>query len=597
MKTVRTAMRKLAWTFLFIAIAAISLGTTVCQVRAQEDESRFREEELVQMLAPIALYPDSLIAQMLMAATYPLEVVEAERWLRDNPELQGDALSDALREKPWDPSVKSLCYFPDVLFAMSDKLDQTRKLGDAFLIQEQEVMDTIQELRRRAREQGNLETTEEQQVIVEQEVVRIEPASPEIVYVPVYDPYYVYGPWWYPAYPPYYWYYPPWFFGSSISISFGPRIFISGGFFSWVWFDWYVHRIYIDVFRTYRFHRYPVRPSYERNYWRHDPRHRRGIAYRDRKTSEHFGVPTQRLQSPRPETRGYPRGTVEKMAPPPLTTSPTPSRERTLAPQPLREPQKTQTAPLRKMQPSAPAQGRERAIAPEPRLEPQSVQPLPPRVTPRSAPAESSETEKTPPAPLRKMQPSAPASGRERTIAPEPRLEPQSVQPSPSRITPRSVPAERSETERIPSAPAPGRERTIAPEPRSEPRTVQPPPPRIIPRPAPAERIETEKTPSASVPRRERSIAPEPRPEPQSVQPPPPRVIPQPAPAEKSEPEKIPPSSVRDTPFRGITEGSSERRAGERGEESRRSGEAQRQNESEKRPEDPLRKRGDGPRR
>ena len=114
------------------------------------------------MLAPIALYPDSLIAQILMASTYPLEMVEAERWLRQNKELKGDALDDALQEKTWDPSVQSLCHFPDVLFAMSDKLDQTRKLGDAFLSQEDDVMATIQELRRKAEEQGNLKTTKEQ---------------------------------------------------------------------------------------------------------------------------------------------------------------------------------------------------------------------------------------------------------------------------------------------------------------------------------------------------------------------------------------------------------------------------------------------------
>lgn len=273
MAATRHLIQKMIWAFIMIAI---SLGTTVSYVQAEND-LRFRQEELVQMLAPIALYPDSLIAQMLMAATYPLEIVEAERWRRDNEELQGDALADALRDKDWDPSIKSLCYFPDVLFAMSDKLDQTRRLGDAFLVQEQEVMDTIQELRRRAREQGNLRSTGEQKVIVEQEIVRIEPASSRIVYVPVYDPYYVYGPWWYPAYPPYYWYYPSYPFVGGISISFGPRIFLGAGLFSWVWFDWHVHRIHIDVPRTYYFHRYPARPSYDRYYWRHEPSHRRGV--------------------------------------------------------------------------------------------------------------------------------------------------------------------------------------------------------------------------------------------------------------------------------------------------------------------------------
>jgi hypothetical protein len=116
---------------------------------------------------------------------------------------------------------------------MSEKLDQTRKLGDAFLSQEDEVMATLQELRLKATEQGNLKTTETQKVIVEREFIRIEPSDPEVVYVPVYDPLYVYGPWWYPAYPPYYWYYPPGFVVTGGYVGFGPQIFVGGGFFSW----------------------------------------------------------------------------------------------------------------------------------------------------------------------------------------------------------------------------------------------------------------------------------------------------------------------------------------------------------------------------
>ncbi|MFO7605678.1 MAG: DUF3300 domain-containing protein [Desulfurivibrionaceae bacterium] len=330
MKTIRAIMRRLAWTF--IAIFIISLGATARPAGAQEEEGdRFRKEELVQMLAPIALYPDSLIAQILMASTYPLEVVEAERWRRDNQTLQGDALSEALREKPWDPSVKSLCYFPDVLIAMSEKLDQTRKLGDAFLVQEQEVMDTIQELRQKAREQGTLQTTAEQKVIVERETILIEPASPQVVYVPVYDPYYVYGSWWYPSYPPYYWYYPRHHFASDVYFSFGPRVFIGSGIFSWVWFDWQVHRIHIDVPKTFFFHRHRVRPSRDRLHWRHDPRHRRGVAYRDRRTGERFGLPTLRRRSLSPETRGFPAGTVS-----------TPDRQRTITPERRRQQQRVQ---------------------------------------------------------------------------------------------------------------------------------------------------------------------------------------------------------------------------------------------------------------
>jgi hypothetical protein len=284
----------------------------------------FSKEELTQMLAPIALYPDSLVAQILMASTYPLEIVEAERWLRDNKNLKGDALDDVLKEMNWDPSVKSLCHFPEVLLALSDKLDQTRKLGDAFLGQEDEVMATIQELRQKAEEQGNLRSSREQNVIVEQDIIRIEPANPEVVYVPVYDPLYVYGPWWYPSYPPYYWYYP---FGVSFNsgfIGFGPSIHLGFGLFSWTFFDWNHRRIHIDVNKTHRFHRHHIGRDFDRHgrtYWRHDAGHRRGVAYRDRRTSDHFGGRPARLSPATPETRGFsgrridqraPRGTFER---------------------------------------------------------------------------------------------------------------------------------------------------------------------------------------------------------------------------------------------------------------------------------------------
>ena len=158
MRTTRIIIGSLAW--IMIAMLLVPPGTMAQDAGESEQADRFSKEELTQMLAPIALYPDSLTAEILMASTYPLELVEAERWLRQNKELKGDALNTALQEKTWDPSVKSLCHFPEILFAMSDKLDQTRKLGDAFLSQEDEVMAVIQELRHRAESQGNLNTTE-----------------------------------------------------------------------------------------------------------------------------------------------------------------------------------------------------------------------------------------------------------------------------------------------------------------------------------------------------------------------------------------------------------------------------------------------------
>ena len=193
MRATTLTIRGLAW--MIITMLFISSGIPAEGYEQPEQIDAFRQEELDQMLAPIALYPDSLIAQILMASTYPLEIVQAERWLEQNKTLKGNALDDALKKKSWDPSIKSLCHFPDVLFAMSNKLDQTSKLGDAFLSQNDDVMATVQQLRRKAEIQGNLMTTREQQVIHEQDTIRIEPAVRQVVYVPVYDPLYVYGPW------------------------------------------------------------------------------------------------------------------------------------------------------------------------------------------------------------------------------------------------------------------------------------------------------------------------------------------------------------------------------------------------------------------
>ena len=306
----KRVLYKVVCLFIFF-LMAFPIPALSQQTEDEASYEAFSNEELAQMLAPIALYPDSLIAQILMASTYPLEVVDAERWLRQNKNLKDDALNNALQEKTWDPSIKSLCHFPDVLLAMSEKLDQTRKLGDAFLSQGEDVMTTIQELRQKAEEQGNLKTTREQQVIVEREIIRIEPADPEVVYVPVYDPLYVYGPGWYPAYPPYYWYYPPGFITGNY-IRFGPRVFIGIGLFSWVWFDWPVHHIYIDIHKTKRFHRYDRRRDFDRSDWRHKPSHRKGVAYRERETSQRFGSRPSRVSPTNPEIRGYPARKIEK---------------------------------------------------------------------------------------------------------------------------------------------------------------------------------------------------------------------------------------------------------------------------------------------
>jgi len=193
-------------------------------------------EQLQQLVAPIALYPDSLVAQILAASTYPEQVVEADRWVQANPDLKGAALGQAVDQQPWDPSVKALTAFPSVLGNMDKNLSWTSALGDAYYNQQQDVMDAIQVMRQRAGAAGNLKTTPQQIVTTQGPTIVVEPADPDIVYVPAYDPWLVYGlplvawPGWY-AYPGI-WYGGPYLF-------FGPGYGIGwfGGY-GWGWGHW-----------------------------------------------------------------------------------------------------------------------------------------------------------------------------------------------------------------------------------------------------------------------------------------------------------------------------------------------------------------------
>ena len=199
-----------SWKYAVIGLAVICLALPATLFAQQAPAKVFKQEELDQLLAPIALYPDDLLTQILMASTYPLEVVQAERWAKQNKSLKGDALKSALEKQSWDDSVKALAPFPDVLTMMSEKLEWTQKLGDAFLAQQKDVMDTVQKLRRKAAEAGNLKSSKEQEVKKEGDIIIVQAANPQVVYVPAYNPTVVYGAWAYPAYPPYPVYaYPP----------------------------------------------------------------------------------------------------------------------------------------------------------------------------------------------------------------------------------------------------------------------------------------------------------------------------------------------------------------------------------------------------
>lgn len=302
MKALRIFFHCLACVIIFMLVIPSGIMAQA-YVETTGQPVKFKQEELAQMLAPIALYPDSLVAQILMASTYPIEVVEAERWLRTNQNLISDELDRALQEKPWDVSIKSLCHFPQVLYTMSEKLEQTTVLGDAFMVQQDAVMDTIQYLRARALEHGNLITTKEQTVIVEKEIIRIEPVYTQVIYVPVYDPLYVYGPWWYPAYPPYHWYRPNRRTFSNGIVGFSTGFIVGFGISSWNWCDWHHHHIYVDIHKIGRFHRFDKgkRDFDDRYAWRHKPLHRRVVVYRkdsvvksSGRSVQHFSAASQK---------------------------------------------------------------------------------------------------------------------------------------------------------------------------------------------------------------------------------------------------------------------------------------------------------------
>jgi hypothetical protein len=278
---------------------------------AQSNIPVFRQEELDQILAPIALYPDSLLAQVLMAATYPLEVVQADRWVRQNRNLPPEALNDALDRQNWDASVKALVPFPDVLSMMSQRLEWTQSVGDAFLAQEADVMATVQELRAKAYAAGNLRSSQQQTVSREGTIIIVQPANPQVVYVPVYSPTVVYGRWWYPAYPPVviYPYYSPGAVIAAGVITFGVGIAVASAWnHGWGYWNWGHRNVYVNVNRTVNINRTTTvihTREIQTTTWRHDPGHRKGVAYRDPGTREKYAPSNRQGVDNRRDYRGY----------------------------------------------------------------------------------------------------------------------------------------------------------------------------------------------------------------------------------------------------------------------------------------------------
>jgi hypothetical protein len=274
---------------------------------AQTTAAKIPNDQLDSLVAPIALYPDPLLAQVLAASTYPLEIVQLQQWLAKHTDLKGEALAAAVEKESWDPAVQGLAALPDVVKRLGDDITWTNDLGNAFLAQQKDVMDAVQRMRKKASDQGNLKTTEQQkvttQVVETKEVIVIQQANPQVVYVPVYSPVVVYGPPIYP-YPPIY-YPPPGYYAAGVAIGFGVGIAMGAFWGSGGWGygpRWGYGSVNINVNNRYVNH-------YNRNTninninraggsWNHNPAHRGGAPYADRTTANQYGG-TARGDTPR----------------------------------------------------------------------------------------------------------------------------------------------------------------------------------------------------------------------------------------------------------------------------------------------------------
>jgi len=269
----------------------------------------FTAEQLEQIVAPIALHPDALLSQILMSSTYPLEIVEAYRWVQKNPSLKGTALEEALKKQDWDPAVKGICGLPSVLKQMNDSLDWTQDLGDAFLGQKEELMQTVQKMRKKALEAGNLKSGEQQKVSQDGDIIIIESTKTEVVYVPTYYPTAVYGGWSYP-----YYYYPPMYppypaggvmFGFAVGIAWAG---------CWGGCNWHGNDITINNNNFNNFNKNTninggrdSKPGGGRDSWNHNPEHRKGANYKDSKTAQKYGGGAGSNRVSKDQARGFDR--------------------------------------------------------------------------------------------------------------------------------------------------------------------------------------------------------------------------------------------------------------------------------------------------
>ncbi len=290
-------------------MAALSLPVLAQNPQYQPQPSYQQQEPLSNLVAPIALYPDLLLSQVLAASTYPAEITQAQQWMQSNPSLRGRDLVEAAKQQNWDPSVQALVAFPDVVNMLTRDIQWTTDLGNAFLSNQAGVMDAIQQLRASARDNGRLTNTPQERVTTEQEngqsAIVIQPTDPQVVYPPIYNPEYVWGPPAYGAYPPLG--YP----GVGYGIAYGVATFLGTlftgllSFGGWGWgLGWLTHGLFLNglFFSHFGFHGYGgygfhAGSPYSRAAWVHDPSHRMGVPYGNHYAggfnSQHAGFSSQ----------------------------------------------------------------------------------------------------------------------------------------------------------------------------------------------------------------------------------------------------------------------------------------------------------------
>ncbi len=279
---------------LLIPSSVVSSPVPYPRTQTQTTAAKIPNDQLDSLVAPIALYPDPLLAQTLAASTYPLEIIQLQQWMTKHPDLKGEALAAAVEKENWDPAVQGLAGLPDVVKRLGDDIQWTTDLGNAFLAQQSDVMDAVQRMRTKASEAGNLKTTEQQkvttQVVQTKEVIVIQQANPQVIYVPAYNPVVVYGPPIYP-YPPIY--YPPvGYYAAGVAIGFGVGV-AMGAFWGGGWGygpRWGYGSVHINVNNRYvnHYNRYNSYNRYGGN-WNHNPQHRGGTPYADRNTANRYG--------------------------------------------------------------------------------------------------------------------------------------------------------------------------------------------------------------------------------------------------------------------------------------------------------------------